>query len=164
VLPGGYAAMSGKDAKIRVLRLARLNGRTSHAGPITGGEVQTLPAPGGGVFNQPVVWRHGRRTTVFYTSFDGTAAYAWRGHRLHKEWENGTGGTSPILAGGLLYVYDPGGSLVVYRPGSGRVVARLDAGDGHWNSPVIGGGRIALPEGNANDHRQSGTLNLYTRG
>ena len=165
VLPGGYASVAGKDGKIRLLRLAKLNGRTTHAGPITGGDVQILRAPGGAdVFTQPAVWRRGRATTVFYTTFSGTAAFSWRGHRLHPTWSNGTPGTSPIVAGGLLYVYDPGGSLVVYRPGSGRVVARLDTASGHWNSPIVGGGRILVPEGNANDHRSSGTLSLYTRG
>jgi hypothetical protein len=40
-------------------------------------------------------------------------------------------------------------------------VARLPAGPGHWNNPIVGGGRIALPEGDANDHRLSGRLSLY---
>jgi hypothetical protein len=67
-----------------------------------------------------------------------------------------------MLAGGLLYVYDASrAQLVVRRPASGRVVARLDAGSGHWNSPIVGGGVIALPEGNGNDHSTNGTLNLY---
>ena len=53
---------------------------------------------------------------------------------------------------------------MIYRPGSGRVAARLPARSGHWNSPVPGGGRIALPEGNANDHAGDGTLSLYSLG
>jgi hypothetical protein len=40
-------------------------------------------------------------------------------------------------------------------------VARLSAGSGHWNSPIVTDGRIALPEGNANDHSLSGVLNIY---
>jgi outer membrane protein assembly factor BamB len=164
ILPGGYALQGGKEGRMVVLGLGRMNGRTTTAGPLEGGERQSLRQPGGaGVFTHPAVWRHGSRTTVFVTSQSGTAAYSWRGHRLRALWSNGTTGTSPIVAGGLLYVFDPGGSLVVYRPGSGRVVARLPAGAGHWNSPVIGGGRIALPEGNANEHRTSGTLSLYVR-
>jgi hypothetical protein len=65
------------------------------------------------------------------------------------------------VAGGLLYVYDPSGELDVYRPTSGDVVARLPAGPGHWNSPIVTDGRVALPEGNANDHVLSGVLDIY---
>jgi outer membrane protein assembly factor BamB len=150
---GGSVLQGGKDSKLRVLRLPSLR------------QIQQLPTPGNSqLLTAPAVWRHGRSTTVFVTTFSGTAAYAQRGGRLKPLWSNGTAGTSPVVAGGLLYVYDPGGGLVVYRPGSGAVVARLPAGAGHWNSPVPGGGRIALPEGNANDHRRDGTLNLYSVG
>jgi hypothetical protein len=76
-------------------------------------------------------------------------------------WQNGTGGTSPVISGGLLYVYKPGGGLLVYQPDTGQQVASLDAGAGHWNSPIIVDGRIALPEGNANDHNTSGVLNIW---
>jgi hypothetical protein len=51
----------------------------------------------------------------------------------------------------------------VRRPTTGRVVARLPAGRGHWNSPIVGGGVVALPEGNGNEHSTSGTLSLYRR-
>jgi hypothetical protein len=122
-----------------------------------------MPTPGGQpLFTAPAVWRHRGATTVFVTTGSGTAAYAQRGGRLTALWSNGTAGTSPVVAGGLLYVYDPGGALVVYRPASGTVVARLPADGGHWQSPVPGGGRIVLPEGDANDHKTDGQLSLYT--
>src|ERR671934_52806 len=76
-------------------------------------------------------------------------------------WGDSDAGTSPVLAGGLLYVYDPNGRLDVYRPATGALITRLPAGSGHWNSPIVTDGRIALPEGDANDHRQSGVLNIY---
>jgi hypothetical protein len=44
---------------------------------------------------------------------------------------------------------------------SGRTLATLAAATGHWNSPIVAGGRIILPEGNANDHATSGTLAIY---
>ena len=59
------------------------------------------------------------------------------------------------------YTYDPNGNLNVYRPTSGAIVARLPAGHGHWNSPIVTDGRVALPEGDANDHSMSGVLNIY---
>lgn len=156
---GGAFAQSGKDGRIRVVSLARLH----HRGR-TGGERQIMAAPGGsGMFSAPAVWRHGGRTLVFATTFDGTAAYERTDGKLRLLWQSSTGGTSPIVAGGLLYVYDPAGALVVYRPTTGRRIARLDAGGGHWNSPVPGQGVIALPEGNANAHLTTGLLDLYRR-
>jgi hypothetical protein len=80
---------------------------------------------------------------------------------LHVAWQSGNGGTSPVIAGGLLYVYDPGGTLDVYEPTTGRLLASFPADSGHWNSPIVAGGRVILPVGNANDHATSGTLEIY---
>jgi outer membrane protein assembly factor BamB len=159
LIGGGSVLQSGKDAVMHVISFARLRRPGS-----VGRELQRFPTPGGaGMFSVPAVWRRDGRTFVFATTDSGTAAYEQRGGRLHQRWANGTAGTSPMLAGGLLYVYDPGGALVVYRPLTGRRVARLPAGGGHWNSPVPGSGVIALPEGDANEHSTSGTLSLYHR-
>lgn len=150
----GTIVQSGKDGKLHVLLAPRL-----------GQEVQTLPAPGDGamIAGYPALWQHAGQTTLFAATDAGTAAYAvTTSGRLRPLWQNTTAGTSPILAGGLLYVYDPSGTLIVYLPTVGTVLARLAAGPGHWNAPVISGGRIALPTGNANDHQTTGTLNLYT--
>jgi hypothetical protein len=66
-----------------------------------------------------------------------------------------------VVAGGLLYVYDPGGALNVYVPSTGRLLSTLPAGSGHWNSPIVAAGRVILPEGSANAHETSGVLNIY---
>jgi hypothetical protein len=95
------------------------------------------------------------------TSFEATAAYRLTGRRLKLVWRHGTGGTSPVVAGGLLYVYNPDGGLNVYRPTTGGLVKTLAAPAGHWNSPVIADGRIALPEGSANDHATTGQLTIW---
>ena len=81
--------------------------------------------------------------------------------RLSVAWRSGSGGTSPLIAGGLLYVYDPGGALDVYLPTRGRRLVSLPAGSGHWNSPIVIGGRVIVPVGNANDHATSGTLDIF---
>jgi hypothetical protein len=80
---------------------------------------------------------------------------------LQQVWKNANGGTSPVIAGGLLYVYSPDGGLRVYQPETGRQIALLDCGNGHWNSPIVVDGRIALPEGNANQHLTWGVLNIW---
>jgi outer membrane protein assembly factor BamB len=157
ILPGRLALQSGKDGLMRLLDLRKLNGRGG-AGTVTGGEVQTLRTPdGGGLFTAPAI--SGR--WVFVADGGATAGYRLVGRRLRKVWSNGTGGTSPVVAGGLLYVYSPDGGLHVYMPASGRLLATLPAGHGHWNSPVVSAGRVILPEGSANDHTTSGVLNIY---
>ena len=156
ILPGGLALQSGKDGRMRLLDLANLSGRG--AGPVTGGELQTLPTPdGGGLFSAPAV--SGR--LVFVSTFGATAAYRLVGRRLRKVWGNTTAGTSPVVAGGLLYVFDPGGRLNVYVPTTGRLLTTLPAGPGHWNSPIVAAGRVILPEGSANDRAATGVLDIY---
>ena len=154
LLDGGYAVQGGKDGKLRLLQLHALPGVNAR----TGGELQTLPTPGGsGLFSEPTVWKG---SWVFVSDDGGTTALQLRGGRLHAVWSNGNGGTSPVLAGNLLYVAGSG-SVHVYVPASGREVANLSSGAVHWQSPIVADGRVALPEGNANDHATTGVLDLY---
>jgi outer membrane protein assembly factor BamB len=154
LLPGGLSVQGGKSGALALLDLSRQGvGKT-------GGALQTLPAPGGGgVFTTPAVWhRH-----VFVGGTSGTAAYVLRGGRLHLAWHEGNGGTSPVIAGGLLYVYDgSAGTLRIMRPSNGATVATLPAGTGHWSSPIVVGGRVILPVGGSSaDNASSGTVLVY---
>lgn len=115
---------------------------------------------GDDLFTAPAVIR-GNTTWFFAADNRATAAWTFSAGRLTQAWRNGNGGTSPVIAGGLLYVYDPDGGLRVYDPQSGKQIASLDSGGGHWNSPIIVDGLIALPEGNSNSHRTSGVLNIW---
>jgi outer membrane protein assembly factor BamB len=152
------AAQSGKDGKLRLLRLSTLGGPLGRVG----GALQTISTPGReGVFSAMAVQRTEGVTRLFVSTFSATWAYALRDGRLRVVWRRSDAGTSPVLAGGLLYVYNPDGGLLVLRPATGARVARLPAGPGHWNSPIVTDGRIALPEGDANDHRTSGVLDIY---
>jgi len=145
-----------------VLRLAQLNGHNGAAGPTTGGELQSIPTPGGeGLFSAPAVWRNAGRPWLFVADRAGTAGYVLTRGRLARQWENPAAGTSPVVAGGLLWVYDPGGTLAVYEPTSGKAIAALPAGPGHWSSPIVTAGRVVLPVGDANQHRTDGVLDLY---
>ncbi len=100
LLPGGLSVQGGKSGVLALLDLPKqgVGG--------TGGELQTLPSPGGGqVLTAPAVFGH----YVFIADDSGTAGYLLSGGRLHRVWEDGTSGTSPVVAGGLLYVYDERG-------------------------------------------------------
>ena len=163
LLPGDLAVQGGKSGVLSLLDLKKLNGTTGPAGPKTGGELQSIAAPGStDVFSQPAVATFSGTTYVFVTTGAGTAAYRLAGRRLHVAWQDSTPGTSPVLAGGLLYIYDEThGALIVRAPTSGRQLDSLSVGQGHWNSPIVVGGRVILPEGNANDHSSSGVLDIY---
>ncbi|HEU5362485.1 MAG TPA: PQQ-binding-like beta-propeller repeat protein [Gaiellaceae bacterium] len=154
LLSGGLAVQGGKDGKLRLLDLRRLPGPS----PRTGGELQTLPVPGGvDMFSAPAVWRG---KWVFVSTGGGTEALILRGRRLHAVWSNGTGGTSPVVAGSLLYVAGSG-SVGVYVATSGRRVASLPSGTVHWQSPIVADGRVAVAEGDANEHATTGFFDIY---
>jgi len=168
LLGHGRVIVAGKDGIIRVLSLARLDGHSPTGGDRgrLGGEVQRLQVPGGAeLFSAPAVWQRAGRTTVFIADESGTAAYVLRHGLLFRAWQNENAGTSPVLAGGLLYVYDlEAGGIYVYRPGSPRPLAKLPGLPGHWNSPIVVDGHVIEPEGNANDHAESGTLDILSVG
>jgi outer membrane protein assembly factor BamB len=168
-LPGRkrLALQAGKEGAMYLLDLDMLNGRSPRAGPLKGGELQKLSAPGSsGVFTAPAVWRVRGTTWAFVTSTSATAGYVLgkgRNPRLRRRWLRNTPGTSPVVAGGLLWVFDPAGTLRVFEPKTGRPVGELAAGPGHWNSPIVIDGHVALPDGDANAHGKAGTLHLWSR-
>jgi outer membrane protein assembly factor BamB len=163
LLPGQLAVQGGKSGVLSLLNLKKLNGTAGPAGPRTGGALQTIAAPGRtDVFSQPAVAAIRGKTYVFVTTAAGTAAYRLARRRLHLAWQDSTPGTSPVVAGGLLYVYDEShGALIVRAPRTGRQLVSLPAGQGHWNSPIVIGRRIILPTGSANDRASSGLLEIY---
>jgi outer membrane protein assembly factor BamB len=154
LLPGGLELQGGKSGTLALIDIERQGtGKT-------GGALQTLPSPGRAqLLSTPAVWHD----LVFVADDSGTAAYRLDAGRLHVAWQDPSPGTSPILAGGLLYVYDQaGGTLRVLQPSSGRQVASLPAAAGHWSSPIVVGGRVVLPVGGStSDKDASGTVFVY---
>jgi outer membrane protein assembly factor BamB len=152
-LAGDWAVQGGKDGTLKLLDLR---------GPRL---VQTLPLPGGAkMFSEPAVWNH---TIVFVSVSTGTVAYRFvampqlHAGKLVSLWSNSTGGTSPVVAGGLLYIAGFDGQLHVYVPSTGEQVATLPTGPLHWQSPIVADGRVAMPVGNANNHQTSGILDIF---
>jgi hypothetical protein len=156
----------GKDALLHLLNLRRLNGTAGPASPRPGGQLSQVASPGGGdVFTMPVATRVGGRILVFVATDAGTAAYGLSGGahpRLHPVWSSATAGTSPVISGGLLYTYDQqGGRMVIRMPATGRVVRSLPAAAGHWNSPIVVGGRIIEPTGNYHASDSSSVIDIW---
>ena len=150
---GGYAVQGGKDGKLRLLQLHRLpgvNARTAASCDRSDARWRDAHQRAGDLEGEVGV-RLVRR---------GTMAWLLSGGRLHAVWSNENGGTSPVIAGNLLYVAGSG-SVHVYVPTSGTEVANLPVGDVHWQSPIVADGRVAMPEGNANDHATTGVLDIY---
>jgi hypothetical protein len=158
LLGGGLEVQGGKSGRLALIDLDRLG--VGH----TGGQLQEIPSPGGGqVLTAPAVWHDAGNTWLFVADDAGTAAYLLRGDRLHVAWQDGSAGTSPVLAGGLLYVYDElAGTLRILRPVTGASYATLPAGPGHWSSPIVVGGRVILPVGGSTgDAARTGTVFVY---
>jgi outer membrane protein assembly factor BamB len=168
LLGEGRVVLAGKDGIMRVLALSRLDGHPPSGARLDplGGEVQRLSIPGGGqMFTAPAVWRRDGHTTTFIADEHGTAAYVLRHGRLYRAWENDTPGSSPVMAGGLVYVYEPdNGGIYVYRPSSSHPIAKLAGEPGHWNSPIVVDGHVIEPEGNANAHELTGKLEIFSAG
>jgi PQQ-like domain len=159
LLGGDLLAQGGKDGKIRLLSRAAIAGAAPHEDH----ELQSVSTPSGtDLFTQPAVWQHDGHTWLFAADNGGTAAWELANGRLREQWRNGSGGTSPFEAGGLLFVYAPEGGLNVYDAASGKRIATLPCGSGHWESPIVVDGKIILPEGNANRRATSGVLDIWS--
>jgi outer membrane protein assembly factor BamB len=157
LIDSNYLVQGGKDGKLRLLALSRMAG----ANPTTGGELQTVPTPGNSALrSQPVAWLG---KWVFVSDDEGTAAWRFAGGRLHAAWSNNFPGTSPVVAGGLLYVQGSTG-IHVYIPSTGHEVADLPVGETHWQSPIVVDGRVATGEGSSNDHATTGVFDISRLG
>jgi len=144
LLGDGYLAQGGKDRLIRVVNIKSIAGANPHEND----DPSSVPTPSGNMLlSSPAVWHHNGETILFAADNGGTAAWSFKGGKLDQLWKNTTGGTTPVEAGGLLYVYNPRGGLNVYDAESGKQITTVECGAGHWNSPIVVDGKIALPEG-----------------
>lgn len=156
VLPGSklphLAVQSGKDAKVRLLDLDDLS-RAGGPGHV-GGELQKIDVPqGGGVLTAPAVWSNPVDGGVWVIIANGSgisglqaSVDALGNPSLASRWTDATGGTSPIVANGIVY-YASFSGLRALDPATGALLWS-DAGIGgiHWESPIVVDGRLYVTD------------------
>jgi len=146
------AVQSGKDAQLRLLNLANLSGA---GGPgHLGGELQKIGVPQGGeVLTQPAVWVNPSTGAVWIFVANGNGISGLKmavdgsgNPSLASIWSNGSGGTSPVLANGMLF-YFGGGGVKALDPTTGtQLYSDSSAGGVHWESAVVVGGRLYVTD------------------
>jgi len=148
----------GKDGVIRVLRPSDLSGA---GGPgHTGGEIQELGAPGGRevltlVASAPDA--AGGEPWIFVANDAGVAGYQWDSGAggLALRWSVAPGGTSPALAGGLLFVARSGLLRALDPATGGTVWSDATIGAIHWQSPIMAKGNVYIED-------EAGFLTAYS--
>lgn len=154
---------SGKDSQIRLIDLGNLS-RLGGPGHL-GGELQILPLPQGGeVLTAPAVWLDplDGATWVFLANDSGISGlklvFDSSGNpSLVPEWTNGSGGSSPIVVGGVVF-YAGSGLISALDPKTGVVLwSDSSIGDIHWESPVLVNGILYVTD-------ESGNLTAYAPG
>lgn len=143
-------------AKIRLLNLSNLsgNGAPGHVG----GEIQKIDVPrGGGVLTALAVWVNPSDSSVWvfcasYNSISGLKIMVdGNGNpSIAVQWTNVTGGTSPILANGILYYASYSGMLAL-DPATGSQLWSdgNTIGGIHLESPIVVNGGLYVTDENA---------------
>jgi hypothetical protein len=149
------AVQSGKDAMLRLLNLANLSGA---GGPgHTGGELQLIGVPQGGeVLTQPAVWVNpvDGNVWVFVANDNGISGLEMTvdgsgNPSLSSQWSNGSGGTSPVVANGMVF-YVGGGGVKALDPTTGtQLFGDTSPGGIHWEAPIVIQGRLYVTDENS---------------
>ncbi|HET8626149.1 MAG TPA: PQQ-binding-like beta-propeller repeat protein [Thermomicrobiales bacterium] len=146
----------GKDGVLRLLNRENMSGQ---GGPgHVGGEVQQVEAKGCETFTQPVVWTAPDGTLwVFVAGECGLDGYrvltdANGATRLSLAWNLSGKGTTPVLAGGVLFLATSGAVLAVNPTTGARLwtsagpAAGGTIGDIHWQSVIVSGGVLYVAD------------------
>lgn len=145
-----------------VLRLLNRDNLSGKGGPGNlGGDLADTAAPGNCmVLTAPRVWTPSRGPAiVIYANGCGIAGYSVRVRgagrfTLARVWSQGTGGTTPALSHGVLYVARDG-AVAAYSAASGRLLGEGGSiGTIHWEYPRVVGNRLYITDG-------SGTLTAF---
>jgi outer membrane protein assembly factor BamB len=124
--------------------------------------VQTIGIPQGGlVLTQPAVWVNpaDQSTWVFISNPQGVSALqlsvdADGNPSLQLVWKETRGGTSPLVANGVLYVAKSN-NIRAFDPVTGNTLWQdTSIGELHWQSPVVVNGVLYIGD-------SSGALHAY---
>jgi outer membrane protein assembly factor BamB len=149
------ALQSGKDAQLRLLNLDNLSNQGTGPSPgRTGGELAIVSVPQGGqVLTAIAVWVNPSdgSTWVFVANGNGIAALKLTidgsgNPGLSTQWHTTTGGTSPVVANGVLYYATSSGSLLALNPTTGTQLWQGTIGGIHWQSPVVANGIVYIED------------------
>ena len=155
------AFQADKTGRARIVDVRRMR-RRGRPGKMPGLRDAVVVRPRAPFRTAPTVWQ--RRSMVFLANDVTVNAFriAGRRPRIVRVWQRRLGGSTPVLAGGLLHVFDPiRGRLNVLDPASGRTITTHAASRGHWNSPVVADGRVALGAGDARKFRTTGSFYIW---
>jgi hypothetical protein len=147
----------GKDGLLRLLNRQNLSGA---GGPgHLGGELQTIAAPGTcEVLTALAVWTDSSGTPWLFVANDcGLGGYKLTTtggtSRLASAWQLPNGGSSPIVANGVLYVAHSG-AVDARDPLTGNLLwssaqTSTTIGGIHWESPILVDGKLYVADENA---------------
>ncbi len=147
------ALQTGKDGKLRLIDLTNMSGQ---GGPgHTGGEVSPIidVPQGGPVFSVPATWLNPAdgSTWVYVANYSGIAGLRllFNAHGtpyLHPVWTRQDGGSSPLVANGV--VYEAGDNrLQALDPLTGkRLWQDTRIHNIHWSSPVVANGILYISD------------------
>ncbi|HET7452519.1 MAG TPA: PQQ-binding-like beta-propeller repeat protein [Thermoanaerobaculia bacterium] len=148
----------GKDGVLRVLRVDDLSGA---GGPgHLGGELQKIGAPGGQEVLTLVVSAPdsaGGEPWIFVANDAGVSGYQWDAGAaaLVLRWTVAPGASSPVFAGGLLFVARSG-LIRALDPSTGDTVwSDSEIGGIHWQTPIVAKGNVYIED-------EAGFLTAYS--
>jgi len=140
----------GKDSVLRLIDRTRLGG--------LGGELQQVNTNAGQILTAPVAWNDPSGATwLFLTTARASIAYNVVTDEsgrtaLREVWRVNTGGTSPIVAGGVLFISGANG-VSARDPSTGNQLwssSQASAGGNigkiHWQSPIVVAGRLYMAD------------------
>ncbi|MGI8551730.1 MAG: PQQ-binding-like beta-propeller repeat protein [Dehalococcoidia bacterium] len=146
----------GKDAILRLVDRSHLGG--------VGGELQQLDVKAGGIFTAPIAWQDpqgsdasGNNTWLFVVTANTTVGLrvvtdASGKTTLQEGWRVSGGGTSPVIAGAILFNAGSGG-VVARDPRTGKELWNSgqpstggNIGGIHWESPIVANGRLYISD------------------
>ena len=151
------AIQSGKDSCVRLINLDNMSGA---GGPgHIGGELNAATScstdgvGGGVVFTQPAVWVNPAdgSTWAFVANSGHMVAYRLNVSgtpTLSKLWQSTNGGTSPVIANGVLY-YAASNIVRALDPTTGALLWSVSIGAIKWQSPIVVDGRLYITDNSA---------------